>query len=175
MNQHFMTLSRGGQYPYPVASREGTSAQFLMDGHDFLQVCMPDITRTEATQIRKGRLKAGLIQDGPLILWLFEFGGELIFECPFDARLIAHQRLRLPDVTNDRQRFCFDIHLVDTATNTIRGLRAMTLPTGLTLRFFTAVQDQLADRRAQDAYLRKYQQMSLPSLVQLAKLEVCGL
>lgn len=175
MNQHFMALGRGGQYPYPVATREGASAQFLMYGHDFLQVCMPDITRTEATQIRKGKLKAGLIQDGPLILWLFQFGGELIFECPFDARLIAPERLNLPNVTNDQQRFFFDIHLVDTATNIIRGLRAVTLPTGLTVKFFAAVQDQLADRRAQDAYLRKYQQMSLPSLAQLAKLEVCGL
>lgn len=175
MNQHFMALSRGGQYPYPVATREGASAQFLMDGHDFLQVCMPDITRTEATQIRKGKLKAGLIQDGSLILWVFQFGGELIFDCPFDARLIAPERLRLPDITNDRQRFCFDIHLVDTATNTITGLRAMTLPPGLTVRFLAAVQDQLADKSAQDAYLRKYQQMPLPSLVRLAKLEVCGL
>lgn len=175
MNQHFMALSRGGKYPYPVATREGASAQFLMDDHDFLQVCMPDITRTEGTQIRKGTLKAGLIQDGPLILWLFQFGDELIFECPFDARLVPPQRLRLPDVTNDRQRFCFDIHLVDMATNTIRGLRAITLSTGLTVKFFAAVQDQLVDRRGQDAFVRKYQQMPLPSLAQLAKLETCGL
>ncbi len=175
MNQHFMALSRGGQYPYPVATREGASTQFLMDGHDFLQVCMPNITRTEETQIRKGRLKAGLIQDGPLILWLFQFGDKLIFECPFDARLIAPGRRNLPNVTNDRQRFCFDIHLVDTATNTIRGLRAITLPTGLTVKFFAAVQDQLVDRRGQDAFARKYQQMPLPSLAQLAKLEICGL
>lgn len=175
MNQQFMALGVGGRYPYPVAGREGASAQFLMAGHDFLQVCMPDISRTEAIQIRKGRLKAGLIHDGPLILWLFQFGDDLIFECPFDARLIAPGRLNLPHVTNERQRFCFDIHVVDTATNTIRGLRTITLSTALTLKFFAAVQDQLADNRPQDVYLRKYQQMTLPSLAQLAKLEVCGL
>ena len=175
MNQQFIALSRGGHYPYPVATCEGASAQFLMAGHDFLQVCMPDISRTEAIQIRKGRLKAGLIHDGPLILWLFQFGDDLTFECPFDARLIAPGGLSLPNVTNERQRFCFDIHVVDTATNTIRGLRTITLSTGLTLKFFAAVQDQLAENRPQDAYLRKYQHMSLPSLAQLAKLEVCGL
>jgi hypothetical protein len=175
MNQQFIALGREVQYPYPVAGREGASAQFLMEGHDFLQVCMPGITRSEAMQIRKGRLKAGLIKDGPLILWLFQFGEELIFECPFDARLIARQRLRLPEFTNDKQRYFFEVHLVDTATNTIRGLRAITLSLGLTIKFFAAVQDQLADSRTQDVYLRKYQQMSLPSLAKLAKLETCGL
>ena len=146
-----------------------------MEGHDFLQVCMPDISRSEAIQIRKGKLKAGLIHDGPLILWLFQFGGDLMFECAFDARLIAPGRRNLPHVTNERQRFCFDIHLVDTATNAIRGLRTITLSTALTLKFFAAVQDQLADDRPQDVYLRKYQQMTLPSLAKLAKLEICGL
>ncbi|TAW50614.1 hypothetical protein [Rhizobium leguminosarum] len=175
MNQHLMTLTRGGQYPYRVATREGASAQFLMHGHDFLQVCMPNITKTEEARIIKGGLKAGLIQDGPLILLLFQFGDELIFECPFDARLIAPDRRNLPNLTNDRQRFFFDIHLVDTATNKIRGFRGITLPTGLTVKFFAAVQDQLVDRRGQDAFIRKYQQTPLPSLAQLAKLEICGL
>ena len=74
MNHHLMALGRVRHYPYPVAVQEGASAQFLMDGYDFLQVCMPNITRAEAIQVRKGKLKAGLIQDGPLILWLFHFG-----------------------------------------------------------------------------------------------------
>ncbi|HCJ74675.1 MAG TPA: hypothetical protein DHW67_25595 [Agrobacterium sp.] len=175
MNQHVMRLTRGGQYPYRVSSREGASAQFLMYGHDFLQVCMPNITKTEEALIIKGRLKAGLIQDGPLILLLFQFGDKLIFECPFDARLIAPDRRNLPNLTNDRQRFFFEIHLVDTATNKIRGLRAITLPTGLTSKFLAAVQEQLVDWCGQDVLIRKYQQMPLPSLAQLANLEICGL
>ncbi|MBY3387609.1 hypothetical protein [Rhizobium laguerreae] len=169
----FVAMGVGGQYPYPIRF-EGAMAHFLIRGGNMLQIGMPDISKAEAMQIRKGKLKAGFIKDGPSILLIFQFGEDFIVHCPFDVRLIPKTALDLPDITNDRQRLAVDIHLVDLATNAIRGLRRVTLPPALTVEFLAAAQDQLADQRKADEFERKYWSMPLKSLARSTKLYACG-
>jgi hypothetical protein len=169
----FVTMGVGGQYPYPIRF-EGAMAHFLFRGGNVLQIGMPDISKAEAMQIRKGKLKAGFIKDGPIILWAFQFGEDFFAGCPFDARLIPRSALDLPNITNNDQRLAVDIHLVDLATNTIRGLRRVTVPPPLTVEFLAAAQDQLADQRNSGDFGRKYQSMSPKSLARSTKLYACG-
>jgi hypothetical protein len=170
---NMISIEQGGRYPLPIRTTEGAAANFLGDHHT-LQIGMRNIQRSEANAIRKGTMKVGLIVDGPLILWVFEFKGDLIFDCPFDARLIPKEVLRLPDVSDGLQRMLIDIHLVDTATNTVRGIRAVTLPPGITRDFLAAVQDQLADARNIAPMVARYAAIDLLMLRNRALMQRCG-
>lgn len=166
-------LSRNATYPFPVRALEGASAQFLAKSGNILQIAMPNIQRSEERLVRKGPMKAGFIHDGPLLVWVFTFG-DLIFDCPFDARLIPPAELNLPSVENDRQRLGIEVNLIDTATSRIRGLRYSTLTPQLTRAFLSAVQDQLADPRDLSPYLAKHHRIPILALPKLCRLELCG-
>ncbi|MDP9590499.1 UNVERIFIED_ORG: hypothetical protein J2W19_003058 [Shinella zoogloeoides] len=167
-------LERGGQYPMRLGNLEGAKADFLTTGGNLLLIGMPGIQRSEAQAIRNGWMKAGFIKDGPLILWVFEFPGDLIFDCPFDTRIIPKGRLSLPDITNNQQRLLVDIHLVDSATNVLKCIRGITLPSKLSLDFLSAAQDQLADTRPMAPALARYNAMDILRMPKLAAVQVCG-
>lgn len=168
-----LQLARDASYPLPLAASEGASTQFLQKGANFLQIAMPGISRGEATQVRNGTVWAGFKKDGPLIFWVFRFG-DLIFDCPFDARLISTDERDLPNIDNAETRYFFDIHLVDSQTNVIRGLRGITLPSELTRDFLCAVEEQLADIRDTGPYLRKYHAIPVGKLPGIVRLHRCG-
>lgn len=167
-------IERGGSYPIRLRNMEGAKADFLTTGGNLLLIGMPGIQRSEAQAIRNGKMKAGFIKDGPLLLWVFEFPGNLIFDCPFDIRIIPKDRLHLPDVINGEQRLYIDIHLVDSATNLVKGLRGITLPPKLSLDFLSAAHDQLADNRSMTPALARYNAMDILRLPKLADVQVCG-
>lgn len=171
---NMIKLERGGQYPIRIGAMEGAKADFLTKDRNLLLIGMPGIQRSEAQAIRNGWMKAGFIKDGPLILWVFEFPGDLIFDCPFDTRIIPKDRLSLPDITNNQQRLLVDIHLVDSATNVLKGIRGITLPSKLSLDFLSAAQDQLADTRPMAPALARYNAMDILRLPKLAAVQVCG-
>lgn len=171
---NMIKIARGESYPIHLGNMEGAKADFLTTAGHKLLIGMPGIQRSEAQAIRKGRMKAGFIKDGPLILWVFEFPGNLIFECPFDTRIIPQDRRELLNVKNHDQRMFIDIHLVDSASNLVRGLRGITLPPNLSLDFLSAAQDQLADVRDIGPFLAKYNAMNVLRLPKLASVQACG-
>lgn len=169
----FIKLSRGEQYPLPVRAYEGAAANFLTSSGNVLQIAMPNLIRTEARSIRNDPMKAGIIVEGPLILWVFQFG-TIIFDCPFDARIIPASARWLPDIENDQQRLNIEVHLVDTASNILRGIRSVTLSPALTRRFLMAVQDQLCDQRDITPYLARSNSIPITRLPVMAQVERCG-
>ncbi|MCX8996257.1 hypothetical protein NOF55_16445 [Rhizobiaceae bacterium BDR2-2] len=169
----FIKLSRGEQYPLPVRAYEGAAANFLTNSGNVLQIAMPNLVRTEARSIRNDPMKAGIIVEGPLILWVFQFG-TIILDCPFDARIIPASARWLPDIENDQQRLSIEVHLVDTASNILRGIRFVTLSPSLTHRFLMAVQDQLCDQRDLTPYLSRSNAIPVTRLPTLAQVERCG-
>lgn len=170
---NMIALSRGTAYPFPIRAVDGAAANFLTDTGNLLQIGMPNVARSEARAIRNEPMKAGFIVDGSLILWVFQFG-TLIFDAPFDARIVPTHARWLPDIENDHQRLAIDVHLVDTATNILRGLRHVTLSPALTRRFLIAVQDQLADPRSITLYLTRSNAVPITRLPALAQVERCG-
>lgn len=173
MNINFTKFARGESYPLPIRAREGAAANFLTDSGNLLQIAVPHLMRSEARSIRNDPMKAGIIVDGPLILWVFQFG-TIIFDCPFDARIIPTHERWLPNIENDRQRLGIDVHLVDTATMVVRGIRYVTLSPSLTRRFLLAVQDQLADQRSVEPCLTRWKTTPITRLPALAQAERCG-
>ena len=167
------TLARNARYPLSIPNREGAAAHFLTTSGNLLQIAMPGVVRSEEMAIRKGAMKAGFIKDGPLILWVFTFGS-IVLDAPFDSRMIPRADLSLPEIVNGPKRLGVDVHLVDSATMILRGLRRVTLSPRLTQRYLAAVQDQLADREDVAPYIAKYQRCSLADLPRLALVEQCG-
>ncbi len=166
-------LARGETYPLPIRAHEGAAANFLTGSGNILQIGMLNVARSEAQSIRNAPMKAGIIVDGPLILWVFQFG-TIIIDAPFDARLIPADARWLPDIENEQQRLGINVHLVDTATTITRGIRYVTLSSPLTRRFLAAVQDQLADQRDITPHLTRWNATAITRLPALAQVERCG-
>lgn len=149
-----LSLRVGEKYSLPVSAIEGASANFLSKSGNILQICLPDLQKSEVHSIRKNTLKAGFIKDGSLILWLFKFDEHLTFDCPFDVRLISKGDLALHDINSQNQRLLIDIHLIDTQTMIVKALRAVTLPPELTRNFLAEAQEQLIDTRPTEPFLQ---------------------
>lgn len=171
---NMIAIRRSGEYPVRLGYMEGAVTDFLTAAGNRLVIGMPRIGRSEAQAVRKGRMKAGLIKDGPMILWVFEFPGKLIFGCPFDARLISKERRHLQNVTNEEQCPYIEVHIVESETNIVVVLRAITFPANLSRDFISAVRNQLVNERDTAPIIAKYNTIDILRLPKLAALQACG-
>lgn len=148
-----MRLAVGQPYPGHCPD-EGIHLDAFAPGATLLRVGMPSITRPEALAYRKGRVRFGLALAPGAILTLWKFGDQPWTDAPFNAPLSReHGYLELPDI-GPASRLVVELHLVDTATNLVRGIRQFTLTAAQTTALASAVQDQLASG-ASDAALRQ--------------------
>lgn len=163
-------LARGKDYPLPII-HGGSSANFLIRGGSILQIGLPGILRSEELAIRSGPMCGGFIHDGPYILWVFTFGN-IILECPYDIRKVRRDLLALPDVKTAQTRLVIGVHLVDTLSNILRGLRYVTVPPDLTLNFLDAAQNQFCDLRSTAKQAARYESLPLADLPGLANIKL---
>jgi hypothetical protein len=95
-----VTLERGKPYPLPLSTQgEGAAAQFLIKGGNLLQIVIHNMNDTEKWALSHGDVKMGLLSRCGAILLLFQFCAQnkrpaLVFDCPFDLRLIPFPRLK---------------------------------------------------------------------------------
>ena len=163
----------GQKYPIPINSHEGAAAQLLLQGGSFIQIFMPGLLDSEKKLLKKEKMYAGIIVDQPMILFMIKFG-DLIFECPFDARIIPKDLLSLNDITNEKQRLFVVIQVIDTNTNILKVLRGITFSPELTLQLYLSAQDQLANiGNFEETYMR-YGRKNVEELAKLANLSLCG-
>lgn len=134
----------GAEYPLPLlAEDEGLSVQLLTDDN-LLQVCLEEMSYEEIMALKTGPISAFIAVKQPVILLAFKFGDELILDCPFDARLIPSNELKLPSVTAEQHSLALTMHGIDIAENSLQAVRTINLDHQLTVEFLSAVQDQLA-------------------------------
>jgi hypothetical protein len=144
-----ITLTRGEPYPLPLEQGQGAAAQFLMQSGNILQIVLPGMDSKEQNALRSGMIKAGFLYDSGSMLLLFQFYGAgagkplLTFDAPFDIRILPVSRRNLPNIENPEQRLAIDIHAVD-EKNILRALRVVTMPPDMTVKFLSAVQEQIA-------------------------------
>ena len=143
-----ITLTRGEPYPLPLEQGQGAAAQFLMQSGNILQIVLPGMDSKEQNALRSGMIKAGFLYEGGSMLLLFQFYGSdgkpiITFDAPFDIRLLSSDRRKLHNIENPEQRLAIEIHAVD-EKKILRALRVVTMPPAMTLKFLSAVQDQLA-------------------------------
>jgi hypothetical protein len=141
-------LARGQTYPIPLLQNEGAAAQFLMKSGNILQIVLPGMSSKEEKALRSGMIKSGILYEAGSMLLLFQFYGDngrplLTFDAPFDVRLLPASERNLHNIENAEQRLTIEIHGVDD-NRILRALRMVTMPPAMTLKFLSAVQDQLA-------------------------------
>lgn len=157
-------LSIGEPYPLPILQSEGASAQFLTKSGNILQIVLPGMDSKEETAFKSGMIKAGFLYDGGAMLLLFNFyddNGKLLlsFDAPFNSRLLPSEELNPPNIDNPEQPLTIEIHAID-EKNIVRALRLVTMPPVMTLKFLSAVQDQLTDIDKPDVMAKWMQQQS---------------
>jgi hypothetical protein len=143
-----ITLTRGEPYPLPLEQGQGAAAQFLMQSGNILQIVLPGMDSKEQNALRSGMIKAGFLYEGGAMLLLFQFYGSdgkplITFDAPFDIRLLSGDRRKLHNIDNPEQRLAIDIHAVD-EKKILRALRVVTMPPDMTVKFLSAVQEQIA-------------------------------
>ena len=148
MTEQFTLLARGEPYPLPLVQTKGAVVLFLMKSGNFLQIVLPGMDAKEQTALRAGMIKAGFLYESGSMLFLFQFYGSngkplLTFDAPFDIRILPHDDRNWHGIDNDRQRLAIEIHAVH-EKKILRALRMVTMPPDMTLKFLSAVQDQLA-------------------------------
>jgi hypothetical protein len=141
-------LARGQTYPIPLLQNEGAATQFLMKSGNILQIVLPGMSAKEEKALRSGMIKSGILYEAGSMLLLFQFYGDngrpmLTFDAPFDVRLLPASERNLHNIENAEQRLTIEIHGVD-GKRILRALRLVTMPPAMTLKFLSAVQDQLA-------------------------------
>lgn len=152
MHSEFVCLSINSPYPFPLPGKEGALADFLRQSGNRLLITMPDISDYEAKALRRGNLNCGMLAENGAILLLWQFCDKrgktvMTLDSPFDARVIPD--LNLHSINNSEQRLVIETHIVDSSTKIIRGLRAITMPPELTVKFLSAVQDQLSSQQSE--------------------------
>ena len=146
---NMIELRRGEPYPLPLEQGEGAAAQFLTKTGNILQIVLPGMDAKEQTALRSGMIKAGFLYEGGAMLFLFQFYGAgagkplLTFDAPFDIRLYPENRRNLHNIDNAHQRLAIEIHAID-EKKILRALRLVTMPPDMTIKFLSAVQEQLA-------------------------------
>ncbi len=172
-----ISLVCGKAYPIPTPAHEGAAAQFLTKDGNVLQICLPNITKSEERVYRFNPVRAGVLVEGPVILLLFDYGSGNILDCPFDANAIRRESLALPSIENENQRLLVESHIIDTASGILHGLRAFTLAPETTREFLCAVQDQIAagpNPVGFDLELRRIYSKSNEQIVKQTPMLACG-
>ena len=160
MNEADM-MSVGQRYPMQLAAHgQGAIAELMRPFGNRLIVAMPDISQYEESILRRGELHCGLLEkDGAiLLLWQFRDGKTKVttLDSPFDARLIPD--IVMGELSTPESRYCIDIHIVDSSTNVLRGLRSITMPPGLSRELMIAMKKQLGSRSNGEVQMSRWMQ-----------------
>jgi len=139
----FVGLAVGQAYPGQMI--EGFMLDVFAPGGTLLRVGMTNITPSESKAYRKGAIQFGLLMQGTGLLTVWKFGEQPWCDAPFNA-LAAQQMgmLALPDFKTPLSRLVVQLHLVDTATGLVRGLREFTLSPEASRALAEAIHHQLA-------------------------------
>ncbi|MEZ9061028.1 MULTISPECIES: hypothetical protein [unclassified Vibrio] len=154
-------MSVGQCYPIQLPVHgQGAIAELMRPSGNRLIVTMPDISQYEESILRRGELHCGLLEkDGAiLLLWQFRDGKTKVatLDSPFDARLIPD--MTMEELTTPESRYCIEIHIVDSSTNVLRGLRSITMPAGLSRDLMNAVKKQLRSYSNGEAKMSRWMQ-----------------
>ena len=161
------TLAVNELYPSKLPVGEGAVSDFLRPASNRLLITMKDISNAEAKVLKKGEMRGGLLAKNGAILFLWQFREKgkpvFTFDSPFDARVIHD--IQLYNIENKETRLAIDIHIVDSESKMVRGLRSITMPPGFTIEFLSAVQDQITNHNSGE---QQYQQWMASQPYELA-------
>lgn len=164
-------------YPFQLPATEGAISDFLRPNSNRLLLALNGINKDEEKHLRKGTLRCGLLAKNGAILFLWQFTDKqnkpiFTFDSQFDARLIKD--IQLYDVKNSETRIAIDIHIVDLSTQLVRGLRSITMPPGLTVKFLSDVQDQLSTQQSGNEQIQQWTSFAPQELSETTQMWLLG-
>lgn len=165
---------------YPALMREGTRTEFFNSVHpgNILTVGLDNITEAEIEAHQHLPVYSGIIQDGPLVLVVFTWGEndlQLVSVTPLNARIIQVADKLDMEPLSVNERILVQLHLIETTTNILKGLRIFTLSTGVSQALHRACQYQLDHEFTDLDFSQLFAKHMRKSNAQLAKETVLGL
>lgn len=157
---------------YPIETTTDVGAVINLQLKSLL-ITVPDITDIELSSIMHGKASCGMLHKNSAIHLLWKFQGDhnkgpLIYETPFDVRI--DEEKHFDDLETSDTRLLFSIHIVDTNSNKLVGLRSITWAPELSLAFLSAVQDQLVSHVDSKPQTDIWMKQDLITLAQSTKL-----
>lgn len=170
-SREFDYIAVGEDYPYRIPGHNGALSEFLRASNTLI-ITFPGIDKRKASALKKGNLFCGVLAMNGAILFLWQFHDKkgrpvLTLDSPFESRVI--QDINLHDIENSRQRLLIQVHIVDSTTNKVKGLRALTMPPELTIEFLTKVQEQLSSIDNGEAQMQSWMRKQPNHLISQVK------
>lgn len=141
-------LSVGETYPGALPAED--AAVFNLDAHGplfLLAITRPD--EREISAFRRGQVEFGLLEAGPVVLWLYRFGERMDGDAPFHAALNPPDSRfdwGQVDVAGQLSVLCL---LVDRRTTRVKGIRLVSIS-----RDFTGVLRAVCRRQESEGISR---------------------
>jgi hypothetical protein len=168
-------VSLGDKFPQAIPTAEGGVTEFFRNDANSFFAFLPDMTPTEVKVLRRGKLRAGLIVDLPLIMWVFSFGDkmQLQFTPNYDSRIVSEDEFT-PMTFTGSERIAMMVTGVDSASGIIKALRMVTLPPVLCKQFASAVHAQRSMAGSMAFNQKPYDALPIEELIKRIPMYPCG-
>lgn len=148
-------LAMGSQYYLPLP--EGT--RFEWDGGwPRLIIGLDNMTKDEEQALRSGETRFGLLPDGKLLRFIYSFAlnGQTVIDgdCVYNATLYPSFIKPQASKILSKARYCLTVEAVETTTNTVRVLRAITLSPKVSHYLDKLVLRQIEEPISRETYYR---------------------
>lgn len=170
-------LCVGQPHPTKCPPRfNGAIAEFL-NGANTLILFASDLSKEEIHSLKKGKIKCGILSKNGAIMLLWRFTDKkgrplLDYDTAFNSKLIP--KIQLHDIQNSNTRLVIEIHGIDSTTGILKVLRGITMSNELTIKFFSAVQDQLASSLNDNNQILEWERLQPMDLIEKTKMYNMG-
>lgn len=167
----------GQRYETDCSNQEvGARVDMLTENGNVLQVFIPEIAPVEVNIVLTGTVTCGILVKNSAIhlVWCFKKDGlaPMMFETPFDVRVIKEKHYF--DITDPEHRPLFTIHLVESDSQILKGLRAITMHKELAIKLMSAIQDQAASAKDSMPQTEQWMSNSVETLFAMSDKYVMG-
>lgn len=151
-SQPFVVYQVSDFYPHAGVPADAVIAQLFDKLGSTLLVSYSNLQIEEVMAVRTGQIEVSMITENNCILlfWKVKREGETVmtFATPFDIRHYVQTEYEIPTLHSDKTRILLSIHLIESRTYLMAGIRNITLSPEFSRMIVDAVNAQLKSGQA---------------------------
>ena len=143
--------------PGRVSWPDGIATFDVRSGQPELIAFFARPSTVEVAAFKRGTPHFGILVDGPVIFFLFQFGQEPVSDAPYSCHLTRSSERGISECPNGH-RLAVRVLLVDATTGILRAIRLVTLAPETSQELIAAMHQQAAspfDQQLYDACLQR--------------------
>lgn len=144
IDYNFGAIAVGKRFPIEL-NKDGAAMHFSSSGITLIVgLSRPTLNEREALS-GKNTTRAGIAVCGRTGFLVFDFGGCMDFDCPFDLGLEKHENIPLPETVTSNSRYLLTIVGVDVTDNRVFHIRIASLSPRVSRHIFEIIRRQMAE------------------------------